>query len=116
MALVLFCSVTLVQIGTFVYFMLTIFVLYPLLLTLHETRIKVKLGLSVAIAVIAPSVTLMKAWVYCQFTETAHVNSNPELIKAIGIYQGQWTKTFLVDILVFVFAGLLITCYYFQIN
>ena len=64
---------------------------------------------TVFMVALCPILLLMKIWIYCQLTETKHLSSNMEM--ALGVFPNQWTKTFLNDILVLVFSGLLVLHY-----
>ncbi len=103
-------SMQISQIGTIIYMLISMGCLTPLLLTEVPQRIEVKKWLSLAMIIVAPVMTLMKMWIYCQFTDTKNVNNltdRPDLRTALGVFPNQWTKTFLNDLLVLVLTGLL---------
>lgn len=110
-AFILATAMMISQIGTVVYMLITLGYLMPSLLTGDITKIKVKKYLTLGMFVLAPVVTFMKTWIYCQFTDTKNIEMNPDVVDnvraLIGVWPDQWSKTFLNDMLVFVFAGLL---------
>jgi len=56
--------------------------------------------LTLAMVVIAPSLTLMKTCIYC----SKNVTTNLTLELFLGVWPNEWTKTFLNDIVIFVLA------------
>jgi len=112
LASIIITAMELMQMGTMVYLVISMAMLLPLLLTQSLSFIQTKQYLTTFMIGFAICVIYMKVWIYCQFTDTPHVNSNPTLQHGLGIWPGQWTKTFLNDLLVLLFASLLLWHYW----
>lgn len=82
----------------------------PVMLTEKKEYIKMKFWLTFLFIILSPCIILMKALIYCKFS----IGSGWEHI--LGIYENDWTSTFLQSILVFVLGLLMIWCYHYQLS
>jgi len=106
-------SLQISELPTIIYLAVALVVLLPMLLTEKIANVKVKYRLTYLILAISPASLLFKAWVYCQFTPTTNITVNQR--EFYGIFMGQFARTFVIDMAVFVLACFLALCYHYQL-
>lgn len=118
-AFIMATSIEVAEIGTSLYLLITLGVMTPCLLTSNLKLVKLKYYLAYALIGLPIFFIFLKMWLYVPFTHNlTNVQSNDKLLKALGVFnqydstKKQWSKTFLNDMVVFVFA-IFLTIYYF---
>ena len=114
LALIMGTAMQISEIGTALYMVISFLAILPWLLTDLKGKIMNKFYAAVLMVALCPILLFMKIWIYCQLTDTKHLSTNMEM--ALGVFPNQWTKTFLNDILVLVFSGLLVLHYVNQLK
>jgi hypothetical protein len=109
-------SIEVVSIGPACYLIIAWGVYVPLLLTQNLFYVKLKYVLAYVLCGLSFADIFMKMWIYIGFTDDiTNVKSKETWMLALGVYPDQWTKTFLNDIMVFVFSVLCVVYYYFVV-
>jgi len=116
-ALLVSTTIEVVSIGPALYLLIVWVVYVPLLLTGNLFYVKVKYVLAYVLCGLSFADLFMKMWIYIGFTSgITNVKENETWMLALGVYQNDWSKTFINDIVVFVLSVLCVIHYYYAIN
>ena len=111
LAVIIATALQIVELPSTFYLLVSFAFMFATLLTDNISRIKKKRILAASMICLAPTFSLLKFWVYYQFTPCPNFETIQWLKPLFGIFPGRWTHTFICDFIIIPVAALLVWHY-----
>ena len=115
-AVLISTSLQIVELPSTFYLLISFAFMFATLLTDSVSRIQTKRVLAALMVCLAPTFSLLKFWVYYQFTPCPNFENIQWLKPLFGVFPGRWIHTFICDFIIIPVSAILVLHYSNQIE